>query len=247
MIMEAVVFAAGEGTRLRPLTADRPKAMVPVRGAPLLSYSLDAVRPLDPRRIVVVVGRDGDSIRDHFGQEFEGVPIVYARQPEPTGSAHALLAAAERLSAAVREIVVLNGDNVFRTDLRPLLSERRSSGRAATLLVERVPPSRAGQGVCVVDGHDRLRALIEVPEAADRRHGLISAGAYAFDRRVFEACRAVPRGVSGEHELSDAVNLLLRQGMPVGVVHLLGWRVNVNTPRDLARAEEALASAEGEP
>lgn len=88
--MDGLVFAAGEGTRPRPLTDDTPKPLLTVGGRPILTHCLDTLVDLDVDRLVIVVGYRGDAIVDPYGDEFRG-PIEYARQENRSGMAHALL------------------------------------------------------------------------------------------------------------------------------------------------------------
>jgi len=93
--MKAVVLAAGKGTRLRPLTDDKPKALVEVDGRPILSHCFDELVDLDAEGFVVVVGYRKDDIIEYYGDEYEGVPITYAEQERQLGLADALLCAEE--------------------------------------------------------------------------------------------------------------------------------------------------------
>lgn len=235
--MKAVVPAAGEGTRLRPLTEDRPKPLVEVAGEPLLAHVLRSLRPLEPEAAVVVVGRMGDRVVERFGDRFEGLELAYVRQERPEGLARAVLEAEPLVED---ELVVMNGDNVYRADLRPVVERRRAEGLDAVLLVERVAPEEARQGVCLTDGEGRVERLVEYPTAEEREAGRVAAGFYAFGPAVFDACRRVGPSEEGEYELTDAVNLLLEEGS-VGSVPLEGRRVNVNTAEDLEAAERLLA------
>lgn len=240
--MKAVIPAAGEGTRLAPLTDERPKPLVEVAGRPLLGHVLDALRPLGPEEYLVVVGRGAGRIMERFGEGYRGVPIHYVRQPVPSGLAHAVLAAEPRVSG---EFVVLNGDNVIRADLETPVRRRRREGLDAVLLTEEVPPEEAGQGVCLTDAAGRPVRLVEHPDAEERRVGLVAAGCYAFSPRVFDACRRVRPSEEGEYELADAINVLIRGRGSVDAVPLDGWRVNVNTPEDVERAERRLRTEGG--
>lgn len=236
--MKAVVPAAGEGTRLGALTDGRPKALVEVGGEPLLAHVLSALRQLSPEEVVVVVGREGGPIRERFGSRWRGIPLRWAVQPRPTGLADALLAAEGRVDG---DFVTLYGDNVCRADLRAPVARFREEGLDALLLTLRVPPSEARQGLCLTDGDGRLTRIVEHPDERQRREGLVVTGFNAFSPAIFDACRRVEPSEEGERELPDAVNLLLREGRPVETMPLDGWRVNVNTPEDLARAERRLA------
>ncbi len=234
--MIAVVLAAGEGRRLLPVTRGRPKALIEVGGRPILVHCLETLATLEPDRIVVVVGRRKEQFVVALGGHFAGIPIDYAEQREASGSADAILAAAAHLGAS-EEIVVMNGDNLFAADLRPILLVHRAEGHAATLLVERLPPERAVQGICRLGAGGCVVGLAEHPSEAEREAGVVSAGFYVFSPRILDACRRVAPSANGERELSEAINLLIEEGQSVGASWLDGWRVNVNRAEDLEVVE----------
>jgi len=235
----AVVLAAGEGARLLPVTRGGPKALIEVGGRPILVHCLEALASLEPERIVVVVGRRKDQVAGAVGGHFAGIPIDYAEQPEASGSADAILAAAAHLGAS-EEIVVMNGDNVFAADLRPILLVHRAEGHTATLLIERLSPERAVQGICRLGAGGCVVGLAEHPSEAEREAGIVSAGFYVFSPRILDACRGVAPSANGEREISEAINLLIEEGHSVGASWLDGWRVNVNRAEDLEVAERRL-------
>ena len=85
--MDAVVLAAGEGTRLRPLTEDTPKAMVEVNDKPILTHCFEQLVDVGAEQLVVVVGYKKEQIIEHYGDSFQGVPVTYTHQrqlPRPT-------------------------------------------------------------------------------------------------------------------------------------------------------------------
>jgi glucose-1-phosphate thymidylyltransferase len=242
-----VVLAAGEGSRLRPLTDDRPKSMLEIGGKPLVSWSLGALAALRPECVVLVIGSGRERIVARLGHRFDGIPLQYADQQAPTGSADALLAA-ESLVGETDVIAVINGDNVFAADLDHVLFRHVADRRDATLLVERLPPESAEQGVCSVEEDGRVSRIVEHPTAAQRRVGVVSAGFYVFRRSpVFAACRRVRPSANGEREIAEAIGLMIVEGRNVGAVWLAGKRVNVNRPEDLERAERLLAHVRGQP
>lgn len=234
--MQAIVPAAGEGTRLQPLTADRPKGLVEVSGEPLLTHCFNALFSVGVDELVVVVGYHGDEIRERYGDDFRGIPVTYVEQGKPRGLAHALLQAEPYVAGP---FVQLNGDNVVRANLGDAVARRRETGADAVLLVERVPRKWAREtGVCVTDDDGRLRRVLEKPPDPPSR--LVQTGFFAFSPTIFEACRAVEPSDRGEYELSDAVTHLLESGRCVETVRMEGWRVNVNSLDDLRRAERRL-------
>lgn len=231
--MYGVVPAAGAGTRLRPFTDDRPKPLVEVAGRPLLAHCFETLVGLGVDELVAVVGQGGEQIRRRFGGAFDGVPISYAEQPEPTGLADAVLAAEPFVDG---DFVVLNGDNVVDADLTAVVERHRVAGAAATLLVEAVSPERATEGgvLCFDDG-GQLTGLVEKP--ADPPSTWVTRGCHAFSPRVFAACRQLEPSATGEYELTAAVDRLVQAEARVETVPLRGRCVNVNTPADLVRAE----------
>lgn len=234
--MQAVIPAAGQGTRMGPLTEHRPKPLVPVAGRPLLAHALDSVRTVADGA-VVVVGYRGERIRERFGHEHEGLSLTYVEQPERRGLADALARAEPAVDGP---FVHLNADNVFGAEpggaanVRRLLARRQKTDADAVLLVERVSRAVARRvGVVTTDCDGRVRDVVEKPENPPSR--LVQTGCFAFAPSVFGACRAVEPGETGEVELSDAIARLAREGR-VETVRLQGWRRNVNTPWDRAAA-----------
>jgi glucose-1-phosphate thymidylyltransferase len=234
--MQAVVPAAGEGTRLRPLTADQPKGLVEIHGRPLLAYCFDRLVELPVAEIVVVVGYRGEEIRDHFGPAYDGVSLSYVRQDEQAGLAHAILQAD---SVVDDDFLVLNGDNVFGGSLEGVAATHRGSSADVTVLVEEATRSEATRtGVVVTDSAGRVTELVEKP--ADPPSTTITTGCYALPPEFFPACRAVDPSSRGELELPDVIGHLIDHGATVQTATFEGWRVNVNTQSDLERAAENL-------
>ena len=97
--MQAVVLAAGEGTRLRPLIEDKPKGMVEVDEEPILTHCFDQLVDLGASELLVVVGYRKEAIVEHYGDEYRDVPITYTHQREQNGLAHALLCVEEHIEA----------------------------------------------------------------------------------------------------------------------------------------------------
>lgn len=236
--MKAVVFAAGRGTRLAPLTNDRPKALVELASRPLVTHALDAVIDLGVKSLVLVVGQDGDEIPVALGDAYAGVPLAYVVQPRPEGLARALLAAEGRVDGG---FLAINGDNVFERPQRRLLRRHRERSPDATLVVEPVRPEQARQAVCRLGPDGSVSRLVEHPGEDDRAVGRVATGLYALEASVFDACRRVEPSSEGEYELTDALNLIVADGGSVEAVALVGRRVNVNTPEDLKRARGLLS------
>lgn len=234
--MKGVVPAAGRGTRLRPLTDDRPKGLVEVAGRPILTHCFEQLRSAGISELVVVVGYRGEQIREYYGRSFEDLPITYVRQPKRRGLGAAVLQARPVVDDS---FLVLNGDNVARANVGDVAERQVTTHAAATLLVERVSRDAASRtGVCTTDEAGRVTGMVEKP--ADPPSRLVVAGCYGFEPVVFEALERLDPSERGEYELTDAVDTLVGDGYRVETVPLEGWRLNVNTERDVERASERL-------
>ena len=234
--MHAIVPAAGEGSRLRPLTDDRPKGLLEVGGRPILAHCFDRLIAVDVERIVVVVGYRGDRIVDHFGDRYRGTTLTYVHQEEQLGLGHALLQAADETSG---DVLVCNGDNVFGTSFEPVVGTQSRETVDATLFVEEVSRSVAKQtGVVTTDLDGTVTSLVEKPD--DPPSTLVTTGFYALPPSIFEHLRSVQPSARGEIELVDAIDRLRRNGGVIRTVELDGWRINVNTPNDLEDARHRI-------
>ncbi|QPV63214.1 NTP transferase domain-containing protein [Halosimplex litoreum] len=229
----AVVLAAGEGTRLRPLTRNRPKPMLPAANRPILEYVFDALVSADVREIVVVVGYKRGRVQDHFGPAYEGVEIEYVTQHKQLGSGHALLQAREVVDGPA---LVVNGDRVVDADIvRDVVDEFERSGDPSMAVLER--PETSQYGAVVLHEGD-VAELVEKPETDEYR--LINAGVYAFESSVFDAIDATERS-DGELALTDTIGRLMDDGRVRGI-RTEGMWVDATYPWDLlAVADEVLA------
>ncbi len=234
--MKAVVLAAGKGTRLRPLTDDRPKALVEVAGRPLLDHVFEQLVGLGISEFVVVVGYRKQQIIDRYGDEFRGVPITYAHQREQLGLAHALLQAEPYVD---EDFALMLGDNVFRANLEDVVERQRRGDVDAAFLVEEVPFSEAGRyGVCETNGRGEIVEVVEKPD--DPPSNMVMTGFYTFSPAIFHACHLVQPSDRGEYELPDTIDLLLESGRTIEAIPMDGWRVDVGYPEDRDRAARRL-------
>jgi glucose-1-phosphate thymidylyltransferase long form len=240
--MKAVVLAAGKGTRLQPLTDDKPKALVEVDGQPILSHCFDRLAALDATEFVTVVGHRKDQIVDYYGDEYDGVPITYTEQGEQKGLAHAILTAEDEIED---DFMLMLGDNVFDANLEDVVNRHQESRADAAFLVEEVPWDDASRyGVCDTNKYGEITDVIEKP--ADPPSNIVMTGFYTFTPAIFHACHLVQPSDRGEYELSDAIDLLIRSGRTIDALRLKGWRVDVGYPEDRDRAE-ALVRGEVDP
>lgn len=209
-VRTAVVLAAGEGTRLHPLTHNRPKPMLPAANRPVLEYVLDALIDAGISRICLVVGYKRDRVQEHFGPRYRDAPLTYVHQRKQLGSGHALLQARENVEGP---LLVVNGDRVIEPSLVSdvVRTFERDTGPAVLGVIER--PNARQYGAVVLQG-GRIERIVEKPDSDEFR--LINAGVYAFDSSVFDAIAATPRR-DGELQLPDTIGELIDDGDVQGV------------------------------
>ncbi|MBX0324034.1 NTP transferase domain-containing protein [Halomicroarcula sp. F13] len=229
----AVVLAAGEGTRLRPLTRNRPKPMLPAGNRPILAHVFDALVEAGVERLLTVVGYKRDRVQDHFGPTYRGVPITYVTQHKQLGSGHALLQAQ---SAVDGPTLVLNGDRLIDAGTVEAVADTFSTtGDPSLAVVERQDTRRYG-AVEVRDGV--ISDLVEKPREGDYR--LINGGVYAFSAAIFDAIEETSRE-EGELALTDTLANLIESNRVRGV-EVDGMWVDATYPWDLLTvAREVLA------
>lgn len=148
--LRALVLAAGEGTRLAPLTSFLPKPLLPVVGRPVVEHTLERLARVGCEAVALNLHHLGGQIRDHLGDEFHGVRLVYSEERERRlGTLGALWPLRDFLSAA-DALLLVNGDTLCRWPLAPLLRRHLRSQASATLLLTRRPdPADFGGGVAV--------------------------------------------------------------------------------------------------
>ena len=241
--MKAVVLAAGKGTRLRPLTEDKPKGMVEVDEKPLLTHCFEQLADLGADEFVVVVGYMKEVIIEHYGDAFDGIPITYAHQREQSGLAHALLTVEEYVDD---DFMLMLGDNIFNANLSDVVRRQREDRADAAFLVEEVPWEEAGRyGVCETNAYGEITDVVEKPD--EPTSNLVMTGFYTFTPEIFHACHLVQPSNRGEYEISEAIDLLIRSGRTIDAIQIDGWRIDVGYPEDRDEAEKRLQDARSTP
>jgi glucose-1-phosphate thymidylyltransferase len=209
-VRTAVVLAAGEGTRLRPLTKNRPKPMLTAGNRPILEHVLDALVDAGIEKLVVVVGYRRTRVQEYFGPEYRNVPIEYVLQGKQLGSGHALLQARD---ATAGPLVVVNGDRVIEPGSVTQVMEAFDAGGGSPVMavIERDDAHEYG-GVRLSGGE--ITDLVEKPQPGAFR--LINAGIYAFEHHIFDAIEETPRE-AGELALTDTIERLMERDSVSGV------------------------------
>jgi len=222
--MQAVILAAGRGTRMGPLTDATPKPLLPVADRPLAAHTADTAVAAGADELVFVVGYEGEQVRDYFGTEYRGVPVEYARQSDQLGTAHAVNMATEHLTD---DFAVLNGDNLYD---RESVTDLFAAGPA---IAAYEVPDPSNYGVLSTDG-DRVTGIVEKP--ADPPTTLANAGAYVFPAAASEWFDDVEMSERGEYEITDVVARTVERAA-VTPITVDRW-LDVGRPWELLEANE---------
>ena len=233
-VQTAVVLAAGEGTRLRPLTRNRPKPMLPAANRPILEHVLDALVDAGLDRIVLVVGYRRERVQEYFGPSYRNVRLEYVVQHKQLGSGHALLQARETVDGPV---LVVNGDQITEASsvASVLDTFAEETAPAVMAVLERRDASKYG----AITLRDRdIDAIVEKPNTDEYR--LMNGGIYAFEESIFEEIDETERH-EGELSLTDTISRIVAEDRVRGV-RTGGLWVDATYPWDLLEvAAEVLA------
>ncbi len=227
--MKAIILAAGEGVRMRPLTETTPKPLLKVSGRPLLEHIV-ARLPDEVTELVIVIGYLGEQIEEYCGKQFLGKKVHYVRQEKKLGTHHALRLCMPFIARGERFFVLYADDIHGREGLEQCLRYERA------LLVDRAEdPRKFGVVTLAADGS--VAKIVEKPERPDS--DLVSTGAMLLDTAIFDYEADVHS--NGEYYLTSAIEKMLEDGHKLYAVRSTQWHP-IGYPEDLAAVEKLLGT-----
>ena len=182
--MRAVLMAGGSGTRLRPLTCDLPKPMVPILNRPIAEHIINLLKRHDITEIIATLHYLPDVMREYFGDGSEfGVQMTYAvEEDQPLGTAGCVKNIAQLLD---RTFLVISGDSITDFDLTAAIEFHRSHKSKATLILTRVP-NPMEFGVVITDENHRISRFLEKPSSSEIFSDTINTGIYILEPEVLD-------------------------------------------------------------
>ena len=225
--MQAVIFAAGKGTRMGSETV--PKPMRTVAGKSLLEHKLDAM-PEEVDEVILIIGHLGHVIRSHFGDEYNGRRIRYVEQEALNGTAAALHLAKDILNG--RFLTMMGDDLYAKEDMHRAALANPDEWAVVALQVDDL--GSAGKIVLDEDGR-----AVDIIEGADHSGGagLLNTGLCAIDMRIFEFPMLLKSPTSSEYNLPQT---MIRASVPKTLITATSW-LQMTSPEDLQKAEQILA------
>jgi len=233
MINQAMILAAGKGTRMGGITAQRPKPLLEIGGLPLLQHILTGLAGAGISHMVVVIGHLGEQIERHFGDGSAiGLRITYCRQERQTGTAQAALLARKHLEPT--PLVMSFGDILCaRSNYCTLVGRFAAHPCDALLGLNAVDDPWAGAAV-YRDG-DRVTRIVEKPPRGASSTRWNNAGVMVLTPTVWAVLEELPPSERGEYELPQGIARMVEMGYDVRAVEFTGFWSDVGTPAELER------------
>lgn len=234
-MLEAVVLVGGQGSRLRPLTLNTPKPLLPVAGVPFLLHQFARLRDAGVTRVVLATSYRAALFEEAFGDGSQwGLDLAFVTETEPMGTGGAIRNVAQELRSGPDDpVVILNGDIVSGHDLAGQVQEHRDHAADVTLHLVKVDDARAF-GCVPTDDDGRVTAFLEkMPEPISDQ---INAGCYVFRRSIIDG---IPAGRPVSVERETFPELLAAGAVVRGFVDTAYW-LDLGTPQALVRGSRDL-------
>ncbi|MHA1713005.1 MAG: glucose-1-phosphate thymidylyltransferase [Candidatus Ranarchaeia archaeon] len=236
--MKGLLLAGGHGTRLRPLTYAGNKHMLPVANKPIIMYGIETLRDAGITEIGIILGPIKEGVQEVLGSGDEyGLTLTYIDQPNPLGLAHAVKVAKPFLKDS--PFAMYLGDNLLKMPIKPLVQEFLAGDVAASILLTHVKDPRQ-YGVAVLDERGRVVKLIEKPQ--DPPSDLALVGVYLFRPEIHRIIDSLKPSWRGELEITDAIQGLVDENLPVTAHIVTGWWKDTGKPEDLLEANRLVLS-----
>ncbi|MBB5939089.1 nucleotidyltransferase family protein [Streptomyces zagrosensis] len=235
---EAILLVGGKGTRLRPLTVNTPKPMVPAAGVPFLTHQLARARAAGVEHVVLATSYLAEVFEPYFGDGSGlGLHLEYVTEQEPLGTGGAIRNVASRLRSGPGDpVLIFNGDILTGLDIAALVATHQRTGADVSLHLTRVDDPRA-YGLVPTDADGRVTAFLEKPQTPEEIvTDQINAGAYVFNRSVIDA---IPTGRPVSVERETFPGLLADGAHLQGMVDSTYW-LDLGTPQAFVRGSADL-------
>ena len=232
--MKAIILAAGQGTRLRPVTLTMPKPLVPVANKRLIEYAIDTIKGAGITEIGIVVNNLESPIVATFGNgDGLGVHLEYIVQEEQLGLAHA--AGLCRDFVGDEPFAMFLGDNIFQDKMSDFMRDfPKSEADASIVLTEVLDPTRFG--IAVVDENGKIERVVEKPKNPPSNLAIV--GVYLFRKSIFDAIAKIKPSDRGEYEITDAIQQMIDDKQKVTPYTIQGWYIDAGKPEPIILANQ---------
>ena len=234
--MKGIILHGGHGTRLRPLTHTGPKQLLKIANKPMSQYALEDLRDAGITDIAIIIGDVyPEKVKEFYGDGKKfGVNLTYVYQDNPKGIAHAINLCSDFIGND--KFVVYLGDNILRTGLSSYVQKFVSSSNDAQILLSEVEnPSQFG---VVKIKENKILKIIEKPKNPPSNFAVI--GVYFLTPKIFEIIKQLKPSWRGELEITEALQLLMDNGLIIEHDYVSGWWKDTGTPNDILHANKLI-------
>jgi len=231
--MKGVILHGGAGTRLRPITHNGPKQLIPIANKPMSQYALEYLVDSGVKDVVIILGDIyPQKVKDYYGDGSKfGCRIEYIEQGKPLGIAHAISLTKDFVDGD-RFIVVL-GDNLVSDSIERFAKDFDGSDFDAFLLLSHTPHPQ-DFGIARISEEGKIVELIEKPK--DPPSDLAVTGIYFFSPVIYDHINRLKPSKRGEYEITEAIQSLISEGGNVGYEIITGWWKDTGTVDDILAA-----------
>lgn len=232
--MKGLILAAGIGKRLKPLTKHVPKALIPICGKPMIYYVMENYNRADIKNLGIVIRKENERIFKKKLKKFN-LNITLIFQKFPKGTANAVKTAEKFID---KETFLLAWcDFISMFDFKLIINKHKNIKPKATLLINKEETSSSGQ---VLFNDKYITRIVEKPKK--KISSWVSAGVMVLEPEIFSIIKKFEPSVQEEYHIADALQYWIDKGEKVSFKNLDTWRVNVNTIKDIRKAEGLIST-----
>ncbi|MFX1482689.1 MAG: bifunctional sugar-1-phosphate nucleotidylyltransferase/acetyltransferase [Promethearchaeota archaeon] len=233
---KAVILAAGDSTRMLPLSANQPKHLLPVAGKPLIFHTMEGLERAGIKETLVVYGYHADKLRETVESKTWTMGISFVDQKERKGTGHA--AGYAKKFVRKDDAILIYGDVLVGPGTFEGLIDFHERGEYALTLSTKSVEDPSAYGV-VVAKKGKATSLIEKPNPEELTSDLVNAGVYAIGEPLWKAIDKTELSPRGEYEITDSISMLIKEGN-VGAYELPSWWIDIGKPWDLLEANKVI-------
>lgn len=224
MIENALILAAGKGTRMWPLTENIPKPLLSICGLPIIERQIQELRKVGVKKLYILIGYQMKELSDYLGKTKFGIDIKYIIQEEQKGTGHAVNQAKNIIQG---NFYCINGDLIVDSENLERLKEKENY---LTMMVTNV---KDGSNFGVIESMNGR--LVSINEKGISGESTINAGIFLFNEKIFDAIDNIEKSIRGEYELTDALQDISND---IHILEYQGFWKDIGAPWDLITANE---------
>mgnify|MGYP001357641528 FL=1 len=224
MIENALILAAGKGTRMWPLTENIPKPLLSICGLPIIERQIQELKKVGVKKLYILIGYQMKELSDYLGKTKFGIDIEYIIQEEQKGTGHAVNQAKNIIQG---NFYCINGDLIIDSENLERLKEKENY---LTMMVTNV---KDGSNFGVIESMNGR--LVSINEKGISGKSTINAGLFLFNEKIFDAIDNIEKSIRGEYELTDALQDISND---IHILEYQGFWKDIGTPWDLITANE---------